>query len=292
MAVLLGAALLVGVPGAAALAPGSVSGFLVRVQGDVVVSGEESADLVVVVSGDAEVRGRAGTVVVVGGTARLADARVGRLVVVRGVADLSGSAAVLGDIWLAGARLQRAPEAVIGGAVRSGFGLPGWRGLVEEPATALGGLGLLLLAGWLGVATGADTMRRSAAAMAADLPGSLGAALLLFLLGPALAVLLFFTVVGLPLSLAYLVVALPALALVGFPVAGLRLGRWLLRSERSRPYGAVLLGTLVLAAAGLIPFAGPVLVALATALGAGALVLVARRAGRGEEGGEPAVEEG
>ena len=81
-------AALVAVPGAASAQGGGVSGLLVRVQGDVTVDAGESADLVVVVSGDAEVRGRAAAVVVVGGTARLSGARVGHLVVVRGVAEL------------------------------------------------------------------------------------------------------------------------------------------------------------------------------------------------------------
>jgi hypothetical protein len=290
MAALAAVAFLAFVPAASALSVGSVSGLLVRVQGDVVVGEQESADLVVVVSGDAEVRGRAGVVVVVGGAARLVDARVGRLVVVRGTADLSGGSSVLGDVWLVGARLERAPGAAIGGSVRPGFGFPGWRWLVEEPVLAAGVLGLVLLAGWLAVAAGAGSMRRAAGALTSDLPASLGAALLLFAVGPGVAALLFFTVVGLPLSLVYLVVALPALGLLGFAVAALRLGEWLLPSGSPRPYGAVLLGTVVLAAAGLLPFVGQVLVPLACALGGGALALTARRAYQGDAPQEPVAE--
>jgi len=290
--VLVGAVLLLGAPTAAALAGAGVSGLLVRVQGDILIDDQESADLVVVVSGDATVYGRAGTVVVVGGNARLSDARVGRLVVVRGAAELGGATVVLGDVWLLGSRLEQDPAASVGGTVRSAFGIPGWRWVVEEPVLALGMLGLVLLTSLASVAAGAGTMRRATGALASELPGSLGAALLLFLLGPALAVLLFFTVVGLPLSVFYLAVALPALGLLGWAVAALRLGEWLLPSGSSRSYGAVLVGTVVLAAAGLIPFAGQVLVPLAGALGAGALAVSARRASRGTTGAGPEVEPG
>jgi hypothetical protein len=292
MAALVVAAVLLAVPAASALSGDSASGFLVRVQGDVFLDERESADLVVVLSGDADVRGRAAVVVVMGGTARLSDARVGRLVVVRGTADLSGATVVLGDVWLVSARLQQAIGPRIGGAVRSGFGLPAWRWLVEEPVLAVGVLGLVLLVGCAAAAAGAETMRRAGQALTADLPGSVGLALLLFLVAPVVAILAFFTVVGLPMALVYLVVALPALGLLGFSVAALRLGQWLFRSGARRPYGAVVLGSVVLAAVGLIPFVGQVLVPLACILGGGALALVARRAYGGDRAEEPAIRQG
>jgi len=284
------AAVLLAVPAVAlAQSGGSVSGLLVRVQGDLVLDADESADLVAVISGDADVRGRAGVVVVIGGTARLVDARVGRLVVVRGTADLGGTTAVDGDVWLLSAHLERDPRATIGGSVQHGFGDLGWRWLAGEAVLAVGMLALVLFGGWLAVAVAAGTMRRAGEALTDDLAGSLGATLLLFVVAPAVAVLLFFTVVGVPLSLTYLVVVLPLLALAGFSVSALRLGQWMLRSDSPRPYGAVLLGGVVLAAVGLVPFAGQVLVAAACALGAGALAVVAREAYEGEAGGAPAI---
>jgi hypothetical protein len=270
---------------ALAQAGGSVSGFLVRVQGDLYLDAFESADLVMVVSGDAEVHGRAGAVVVVGGTARLVDARVGRLVVVRGVAELDGTTRVIGDVWLMSARVVQSGPAAIGGSVQQGLGSPGWRWVTGEAVLALGVLGLMLLVGWVAVAVAAGPMRRAAEALTGDLPGSLGAALLLFVVAPAVAVLLFFTVLGLPLSFTYLVVFLPLLALAGFAVSALRLGVWILRSDSGRPDWAVLLGGVVLAGVGLVPFVGQILVPAACALGAGALARVAGEAGAGEAGG-------
>jgi len=277
------AATLLAVPAVAlAQAGGSTSGFLVRVQGDLFIDTNESADLVVVVSGDAEVHGRAGAVVVIGGNARLVDARVGRLVVVRGAAELAGSTRVDGDVWLLSAGVVQSGGAAVAGSVQPGLGSLGWKWVTGEIVLALGVLGLMLLVGWLAVAVGAGTMRRAAAALTGDFPGSLGAALLLFVVAPAAAALLFFTVLGLPLSLAYLVVFLPLLALVGCAVSALRLGQWILRSDSPRPYWAVLLGGVVLAAAGLVPFAGQILLPAACALGAGALASVAREAYKGE----------
>lgn len=276
---------LLAVPAVAlAQAGGNVSGFLVRVQGDVYLDASESADMVMVVSGDVEVHGRAGAVVVVGGTARLVDARVGRLVVVRGVAQLDGTTRVIGDVWLLSARLVQSDPATIGGSVQQGFGSPGWRFVTGEAFLALGVLGLVLLVGWVAVAVAAGPMRRAADALAGDLLGSLGAALVLFVVAPAVAVLLFFTVVGLPLSLAYLTVFLPVFALAGFTVCALRLGGWILRSGSGRPYWSVLLGGVVLAGVGLVPFVGQILVPVACALGAGALVRVAGEAEPGETG--------
>lgn len=254
---------------------GDVSGLLLRVQGDLIVGADESADLVVVVSGDAGVWGRAGTVVVIGGRAQLQDARVGRLVVVRGSADLGGSSRVYGDVWLLDAQVQQSPASSIGGSVRSVFGAPAWRLLVEEPLVAAGLLALVLASGWAAVSLGANRMREAAAALTREVPAALGAALLLFILAPALALLLFFTVVGLPLSVVYLAVCLPLLALAGFCVAALRLGTWMVRSASPRPHGAVLLGGAALAAAGLIPFAGQIILMVACALGAGALTVAA-----------------
>jgi hypothetical protein len=72
-------------------------------------------------------------------------------------------------------------------------------------------------------------------------------------------------------------------------VAGFRLGTWVLRPRSERPYGAAALGSALLLALGLVPVAGPFLVALAAALGAGALArtfggepLPAGRAAAGE----------
>jgi hypothetical protein len=282
------AAALAAVPGIAAAQSGRVSGLLVRVQGDVVVDSGESADLVVVVSGDAEVRGRAGVVVVVGGTARLTGARVGQLVLMQGTAVLEQGTVVEGDVWLALARLDQVPGATVEGAVHHGVARFGWGWLAVSPLLSVG-LGVLVAgAGLLAVALAPRRTKRAAAGLTGDFLGALTWALVLFAGMPGLALLAFFTVVGLPAALVVFVVVLPLLFLSGFAVAGWRLGTWALRSRRERPYGAAALGCALLLAVGLIPVAGLILVAVAAALGAGAL---ARTFGSVEGPSQPGPEE-
>ena len=277
-AVALLALALTAVPGAAsargapAAAPeGPVSGLLVRVQGDVVVNAGESADLVLVVSGDAEVRGRAGAVVVVGGTARLVGARVGQVIVVRGSAVLAGRTVVEGDVWLTWASLDQRPAATVAGSVHRGVARFGWGWLALSLRLSLGFAILVVGVGLLGVALAPRRLLAASTALTRALPASASWAAAIFLAAPALAVLAFFTVVGLPASLAALAVFLPLAFLAGFSVAALRLGTWVLRSTSPRPYGAAALGSALLLAAGLIPVAGQIGVLLAAALGGGAL---------------------
>jgi len=284
------AATLLAVPAVAlAQAGGSTSGFLVRVQGDLFIDTNESADLVVVVSGDAEVHGRAGAVVVIGGNARLVDARVGRLVVVRGAAQLDRGTVVEGDVWLAWAQLEQAPGATVAGAVHRGVARFGWGWLAVSPLLSVGLAIMVVGVGLLAVGLGPRRLRAASGGLTADPAGAVTWALLLFVVGPGLAVLAFFTVVGLPTSLVVLGLLLPVAGLAGFAVAGFRLGTWVLRPRSERPYGAAALGSALLLALGLVPVAGPFLVALAAALGAGALArtfggepLPAGRAGVGE----------
>jgi hypothetical protein len=84
------------------------------------------------------------------------------------------------------------------------------------------------------------------------------------------------TVVGAPIGLAGLFLVLPVLTLAGWLVAAIWVGDWLVARSRGtreagRPYRAAVLGVIVLAIAGLLPFVST----LATLFGFGALLLVA-----------------
>lgn len=290
------AALFAAVPAAAAAQGDGVSGLLVRVQGDVEVGDGESADLVLVINGDADVHGRAAAVVVLGGNARLTGARVGHLVVVRGVAELGPGTVVEGDIWLTWASLVQEPGARVEGAVHRGVARFGWGWLAVSPLLSVGLAVLVVGVALLGVALGADRMRRAVAGLTGDAWGALTWALVLFVAVPGAAALAYFTVVGLPLSLVVLGLLLPVAGLAGFAVAGLRLGTWVLRSRAARPYGAAALGSVLLLVVGLVPVAGQVLVLVAAALGAGALARTCGRQGANEAAtpaaGSPAGDEG
>jgi hypothetical protein len=257
--------------GPAAAQEGPVSGLLVRVQGDVEVGAGESADLVMVISGDAEVRGRAAAVVVVGGTARLVGARVGRLVVVRGAAELTRGTVVEGDVWLAFAPLRQSPGAVVQGTIRRGVAGFGWGWPAAAPGLSLGMALLMLGSSLLAAALAPRRLLAAGQGLTGDVAGTLVGALVLFVVVPAAGVLAFFTVVGLPASLVVLGLGMPLAGLAGFGVAALRLGQWVLRSRAPQPAGAAALGALLLLGAGLVPLGGPMVVLLAAALGAGAL---------------------
>ena len=80
------------------------------------------------------------------------------------------------------------------------------------------------------------------------------------------------TIVGAPIGLGALLLVLPALAFLGWIVAAIWIGDWILgRSggpRAERPYAAAVVGVLVLALAGIVPFVS----AIATLFGFGALL--------------------
>jgi hypothetical protein len=98
---------------------------------------------------------------------------------------------------------------------------------------------------------------------------------------PVAAVLLMVTIVGAPLGLGVLFGLWPLLAYVGYLVAGIWIGEWLLaRSEArqapDRPYLAAAIGLVLLQLTGLVPVVG-ILTAIASLIGFGAVLVVAWR---------------
>ena len=95
---------------------------------------------------------------------------------------------------------------------------------------------------------------------------------------PILAVLAMATIVGIPAGLGLLIVVWPLVAFIGYVVAAIWLGEWLLgRREGAipaeRPYAAATVGLLVAFVIGLVPFVSAVL----SIFGLGAVVLAAWR---------------
>ena len=91
---------------------------------------------------------------------------------------------------------------------------------------------------------------------------------------PILALVLVLTIVGAPIGLAALFLVLPVLALAAWLVAAIWIGDWLVARTRGareagRPYRAAVIGVIVLAIAGLVPF----VTTLATLFGMGALLI-------------------
>ena len=110
-----------------------------------------------------------------------------------------------------------------------------------------------------------------------DSPAASGGWGLVALIGlPIAVVLLSLTIIGAPIG-ALALLALPLFLLLGYACAGLGLGEWFfnrLGEPRSAGMRALhlLVGLVALGAAGLIPWAGPVILAIAAICGFGALL--------------------
>ena len=98
------------------------------------------------------------------------------------------------------------------------------------------------------------------------------------------------TVVGAPLGLGILFGLWPLMAFLGYLVAGIWIGDWILHRVspnvvRERPYLASFVGILILQVLGIIPPAA----AIASLFGFGAVILMAWRSFRGEQPGATEV---
>ena len=87
--------------------------------------------------------------------------------------------------------------------------------------------------------------------------------------------IVFITVVGIPLALAVCAVYLIFLYAAGI-LAGLAIGQWILgrgRETRPKPVGSMILGVLILALIGLIPYLGTFVGFVALVVGLGGLLI-------------------
>jgi hypothetical protein len=110
---------------------------------------------------------------------------------------------------------------------------------------------------------------------------------------PLVAVLLIVTLVGAPLGVAILLQVWPLVAFVGYLIAGIWIGEWVLRRMspeqiRERPYLAAVIGLLILGFLGIIPVLA-IVTALASLFGFGAVLLLAIRTIRSGHQSQPTV---
>jgi hypothetical protein len=141
---------------------------------------------------------------------------------------------------------------------------------------------VILVAGILFAVFGARQLV-GAAAMLTGRPGpSVVTALVVWVGLPILAVLAFFTVIGIPLGIVTLVFLMPVLWFLGYLVAGTRLGLAIVRTPdpivaRGRLVLAAVAGLLIFQVVGLVPFIGGLIVFLAGWVGSGALIYLGYR---------------
>lgn len=286
------ALLLVGAtPAAAATVDNDDGGVMVRLGGDATVTADDDVALVVVVGGDLDLTGPAETVVVVDGTARLDGATVDELVVVSGTAILGPDTTVSGDVNLVDSTIEQDPSAVVEGDIDTDPSFALTSGLwVVSFIIAIGWAILLVLAG-LALAAVAPRLARGAGRTATgELGRSALAALVLWLVVPIVSVLVFATVIGIPVAVTVLLMVLPAMAFVGLVVGSVRLGELLVSGGQGQghPYLAATVGTALMAVVGFIPFLGPLALTVVAFFGSGALALHAVRAARAESSDTPA----
>jgi hypothetical protein len=272
----------------ALLAPVALAAGPVTSTGSVVVSVNGTMDLpagtyvntVVVVDGTATISGDAKTVVVAGGTATLAGATVDELIVVDGRADLLAGTSV-GDVNTWQGTVTQDPAATISGRTTTFETDLAALAILLVPLVIAFTIGMAVAAVVAGLLVAAFASRqvREAEAQISRRPGH---ALLAGLAGtvvlPIIGGMLILSVIGAPIGFALLLGVLPVLAFVGWLIAAIWVGEWLIarsRGEREagRPYRAAILGVIVLSIASIVPFVSTI----ATLFGFGALLLVGWR---------------
>jgi hypothetical protein len=266
---------------------------LISTGGDITLPAGEQADLVLVTNGTAHLAGDANTVVVIDGRAELTGANVETIVVVRGEVAVDGSSAVIGDIMTLDASTSVDPAAAMGGRVRDLAPDIAGIGFVLGPALVVLYLGFALaaIAAALLLAGVAARQVRAAEALIRQEPLLTAGTGLLGLFVPIVVlVLLTVTIIGAPLAFGIAFGLWPLAAFIGYLVTGIAIGDWIVGRlspgvTRERPYLAAVVGLVVLEVVGILPLVS----AVATLFGYGAVLLLAWRTLRGDTTASPVV---
>jgi hypothetical protein len=259
---------------------------LVSVDGDVTLPAGEHADVVVIVRGTATVLGEVNTIVAVDATANLTGARAASIVAIRSQVSLGPNTVVLGDVSTLDTTVQRDPSASIGGTVADLSGDIAAFALFMGAFSLLFwlGLGLATIVAALVLAGLAARQVRTAERVISQEPGtSLLVGLGGLVIPPMLAIVLIASIIGAPLGLGVLLLAWPFVAFVGYLVAAIWVGDFVMRrvSQRrpaERPYLGSVVGVVILTILGFVPLVS----LIATVFGLGAVLVVAWRAFRGK----------
>jgi hypothetical protein len=282
------------VPAAQAAEPTTTrDSVLVAVHHDVSVPPGEHVDTLIVVDGTATVAGDVGTLVAVNGAVQLTSATVENVTAIRSPVTLGAGTTVSGDVQTFDSTVDQAATAVIGGQLVDVparlFGV----GLFLGPAILLFALGFLLaalVAGLALAAIAASQVRRAEALISTEPGPVLLAGIAGIVIPPILAILAMVTIIGAPLGLAILFGVWPLAAFLGYLIAGIWIGDWVLRrtsadTVRERPYLASIIGLVLLQVLSIVPFAA----AIASLFGFGAVILLTWRVVRHREAGPRAT---
>ena len=290
-------ALVVLAPVALAADPMAHTGrVLVSTEGDFTLAADDQANVVVVINGTGTILGNANTIVVVDGALDLQGAHIETVVAVRSPVEIGPDSVVTGDVMTLDSLVHQTGNADVQGEVTDLPSLLVGFGVVLAPALLLLwiGFGLAMIAAGLLLAGLAARQVRQAEAIISHEPVMAFATGVVGLIAfPLVAVLLIVTLVGAPLGLAVLLQVWPLVAFVGYLIAGIWIGEWVLRrmspeQVRERPYLAAVIGLLILGFLGIIPVLA-IVTALASLFGFGAVLLVAFRTIRSGHQSQPTV---
>jgi hypothetical protein len=267
-----------------ALAQENRDDVYVRVNGTVDLAAGESVDTLVAVNSDARVAGAVRDTLVVVNQTTTVSGDVGRdAIVVNGTLRLESTARIDGDVVLINGELSQVDGAVIAGEVveRSGAAMGAELRRVTAAVSFVAWLGMTLLfvvvaLGW--AAAGGRQLSDVAGLLGARPALAAAAAVIFWIVAPIVAILAFFTLIGIPIGITLLLVVLPLLWGLGYVTTGTRLGFFVADLRRTRPdlahpYLEAVLGVVIFQLIGLIPIVGGIVVALAGLFGAGAIVV-------------------
>ncbi len=277
---------------AAALAQGTDhSGFVVRVNGPFTLGVGDSVDSVVVVRGDALIGGTVhGTLLVIDGSANVAGRVEGNVTVLKGNVTLEGGSFV-NRVTVINGGVTRESGATVEHGINS-------HGLGFFPALFLwlfwiGMTIAVVIAGLVFAGVAGRQLSTATEVMTGQLAYSILGAVAVWIGVPFVAGMVFLTVVGIPFALALLFVVLPLLWLLGYLVAGTRLGMFLFRlagrRTPSRLYVPVTTGLVLLQIVVLLPFLGWAIGLIAGVWGSGALAVTAFRSWRMPDARQPSL---
>ena len=273
------------VPVALAADPLSHSGrALISTKGDVTIPAGEQADFVMVVDGTATIAGEVNTIFVVNGSANLTGAKTETVVAINSPVNLADGTVVLGDVMTANSLVHQTGTAEVMGEVKDMQASFIALGVVLAPALIMLwiGFGLAVIAAGLLLAGVAGRQVRAAEALISHEPVlTFATGIVAMVLIPLAAFLLIATLIGAALGVGILIALWPLVAFVGYLVAGIWIGDWVLQQRRpavsrERPYLAAVIGLLILQALSLVPVLG-IVSALVSLFGFGAVVLLAWR---------------
>jgi hypothetical protein len=254
--------------------------ILISVNGDVAVQSNEEAAFVLVIDGNATIDGSVNNLVVIRGTATLTGAQVRSMTLVDSTANLQTGTQVTNEIYQVNSTVNQAEGTTVANGVRS---------IGELLAAFALFLGFAAIAFWIGTALwtlvaglalaglAARQVRTAEAVISREPLKAFLVGLLMLILPPLIVFALAVTIVGLPVALSILVFVWPTLWFVGYLVASLWIGEWVLRAtgrpQADRPYLAAVLGLLVTGFAGLIPL----VTAIVSLFGLGAVTVAGWR---------------